>query len=190
MASTLIRSVVGHSPFDLLDRRVLLLGVCLGARLLAAAAGAPARRAQTPEIGWYPVELTSKASHDPVLGPLAPRFDALEWHSYELRLPPEATPLAHSTDRLQANRIGDVAWGIQSHAEVTLQDFESWLDHHGRLGDLADVTAEELRALTQARIAGWNDLGRGLCRRFIGRAATQRRAPPRLSPGSSRNRRQ
>jgi len=62
----------GHPPFDPLNRRVPLLGVRLGTRLLAAAAGAPARRAHTPEIGRSPVELTWKASHDPVLGPLAP----------------------------------------------------------------------------------------------------------------------
>ena len=41
---------------DLLERRVPLLGVCLGAQLLAEAAGAPARRAREPEIGWYGVD--------------------------------------------------------------------------------------------------------------------------------------
>jgi GMP synthase (glutamine-hydrolysing) len=167
---------------DLLGRRVPLLGVCLGAQLLCEAAGAPARRAWEPEIGWHAVELTAAASHDPVLGPLAPGFDALEWHGYELRLPPSATPLARSANCLQAVRIGDAAWAIQFRAEVTLEDFESWLDaprseDHAVAPELAPY---ELGIDTRRRIAAWNELGRGLCDRFLGVATAGRPGEPRL----------
>jgi GMP synthase-like glutamine amidotransferase len=101
---------------ELLERGVPTLGVCLGAQLLAEAAGARPRRAARPEIGWYPVQVAAEAADDPLLGPLAPEFRALEWHSYEFPLPPGATTLAHSAGCLQAYRIGEVAWGIQFHA--------------------------------------------------------------------------
>ncbi len=143
---------------ELLERGVPLLGVCLGAELLAEAAGAPARRMGESEIGWYEVETTAEG--DPLIGPLAPSFDALEWHSYETPLPPGATALAWSERCLQAFRVGDTAWGIQFHAEVRFDDFVVWL----RMYD-GDPTA--LRALTEARIAGWNELGRDLCGRFL-----------------------
>src|SRR5580704_6102923 len=66
---------------DLLELEVPLLGVCLGAELVAEAAGAPARRMEESEIGWYEVETAFKA--DPVVGALPSQFDALEWHLYE-----------------------------------------------------------------------------------------------------------
>jgi GMP synthase (glutamine-hydrolysing) len=163
---------------DLLERGVPLLGVCLGAQLLAEAAGAPARRAREPEIGWYAVETTAAARRDPVLAPLTPEFDALEWHSYEAPLPPGAVALAASPVCLQAYRIGDAAWGIQFHAEVTLADFETWLDEYRNDADAVriglDVAA--LRSETRARIAAWNELGRELCGRFLAVAAERRAA--------------
>ena len=82
---------------ELLKRGVPLLGVCLGAELVAEAAGAAARRAPTPEIGWYEVKTTAEARDDPLLAPLAPHFEALEWHSYQFELPAGSTPLAGAT---------------------------------------------------------------------------------------------
>lgn len=167
---------------DLLGRGAPLLGVCLGAQLLSEAAGAPALPTHEPELGWHAVELTAGAARDPVLGPLAPGFDALEWHSYELRLPAGGTALAHSAAGLQAFRVGDAAWGIQFRAEVTLDDFESWLDEHRRVHPALPprLAPYELRTDTRWRIAAWNELGRGLCRRFLGVAAARRPGRPRL----------
>ena len=75
---------------DLLAREVPLFGVCLGAQILAEAAGVATRRSTVPEIGWYEVELTSAGRDDPVMSPLAPSFEAFGWHSYECPLPPDA----------------------------------------------------------------------------------------------------
>jgi GMP synthase (glutamine-hydrolysing) len=156
---------------DLLDRNVPLLGVCLGSELVAAAAGAETRRAAAAEIGWYQVETTAEAAHDPLLAPLAPAFTALEWHSYEVLLPPRAVALAHSDACLQAYRVGDRAWGIQFHAEVTLGDFESWLDDYRSDPDAAELDVDPLRSRTRDAIADWNRLGRDLCTRFLALAA-------------------
>src|SRR3954451_1429145 len=106
----------------LLSDGVPTLGVCLGAQLVAEAAGAPVRPAGRPEIGWHDVRLTREGRADPLIGPLAPGFEAFQWHSYEFGIPPGATPLARSPVCLQAYRVGEVAWGIQFHAEVSRTD--------------------------------------------------------------------
>jgi GMP synthase-like glutamine amidotransferase len=157
---------------ELLDGRVPLLGVCLGSELVAQAAGGRALRTDTPEIGWCAVETTEEAADDPLMAALAPGFDALEWHSYEVSLPPHAVPLARSSASVQAYRVGTNAWGIQFHAEVTLDDFEAWLDDYRSDPDAvaARLDPETLRSQTRAAIADWNQLGRELCMRFLSAA--------------------
>lgn len=154
---------------DLLERRVPLLGVCLGAQLLAEAAGAPARRASRPEIGWHDVEVTDAGAQDPLLAPLAPRFEAFQWHSYECPLPPGATALARSDVCLQAYRVGDCAWGIQFHAEVSRKDAQAWIDDYRSDEDAVRIglDPDALRRRTHSSIEEWNELGRGLCTRFL-----------------------
>jgi GMP synthase (glutamine-hydrolysing) len=153
---------------DLCQRRVPLLGVCLGAQLVAEAAGGSACRARTPEIGWHEVDMTAEGVRDPVLGSLAPRFTAFQWHSYEFTLPPGATPLARSAVCLQAFRI-DNAMGIQFHAEVSAEDAEAWIDDYRSDEDAVriGVDPDALRERTRASIEEWNELGRALCARFL-----------------------
>jgi GMP synthase (glutamine-hydrolysing) len=154
---------------DLLDRGVPLMGVCLGAQLLAEAAGGSARRASTPEIGWHEVQLTPEGARDPVLGSLAPRFTAFQWHSYEVTLPPGATTLARSDVCTQAYRIGSSAWGIQFHAEVSRTDAEAWIDDYRSDEDAVRIglDPDALRRRTHSSIEEWNELGRALCARFL-----------------------
>lgn len=153
----------------LLARETPLLGVCLGAELLAEAAGGGARAMPRPEVGWHPVTVSDLGATDPLLGPLAPEFLALEWHSYELVLPRGAAALASSPACPQAFRTGSAAWAIQFHAEVTHADLAAWIDQERTSEEAARLgfNAEGLRARTLARIDGWNDLGRLLCARFL-----------------------
>jgi len=154
---------------ELIDRGMPLLGVCLGAELLASAAGGEVARAPQPEVGWYRVQTTHAGGDDPLLAPLAPEFEALEWHSYSFGLPPGGTALARSEAGLQAFRVGARAWGIQFHAEATLRDFESWLDHYRDDDDAVGMglDPDALRAQTRASIGEWNALGRELCAQFL-----------------------
>jgi GMP synthase (glutamine-hydrolysing) len=159
----------------LLERGVPLLGVCLGAQLLAEAAGATPQRSAEPEIGWREVRLSAEGADDPLLGPLAPAFTAFEWHSYEFPLPAGATPLARSDACLQAFHLEEAVWAIQFHAEVTAQDAEAWIDDYRSDEDAVRIglDPEALRAETHSRITAWNALGRELCARFLDVVATR-----------------
>ena len=151
---------------ELLERRVPLLGVCLGIQLIAKAAGAAVYPVPDgPEIGWLPVELTDGADDDPVFSYLPKSFDAFGWHYYTYDLPAGAEELAHSARCNQAYRLGEAAWGIQFHAEVTLETVRSWLDDKEDFP--LDLDRDALWAETQKRIGEWNELGRRLCGSFV-----------------------
>lgn len=161
----------------LLARGMPLLGVCLGAQLLAEAAGAPARRAAAPEIGWIEVEVSDAGATDPLIGSLSPRVRAFAWHSYEFPLPDGAVALARSPTCLQAFRLRETAWGIQFHAEVTAADARHWIDEYQTDPDAVQVGLDPtaLRAETERAIGEWNDVGRAVCERFLNVAAGAQR---------------
>jgi GMP synthase (glutamine-hydrolysing) len=155
---------------NLFLRRVLdtgqpLLGVCLGAQLLAKAAHAEVVPAREPEIGWFEVELTASGRDDPVFRVLPERFEAFQWHYYTHELPAGSVELARSAVCTQGFRLGERAWGIQSHPEVTAVIVESWIaeEPDGEQAGLAEETRE--------RIADWSRLGRELCGAFLDVAA-------------------
>jgi GMP synthase (glutamine-hydrolysing) len=158
---------------ELIERGVPLLGLCLGGQMIAAAAGAQPRRAPEPEIGWFDVELTPEGRSDPLLGPLAPEFEAFEWHSYEFPLPPGAVPLARTDLCLQAFRVGERAWGLQFHPELDAAGLHGWIDDYRADEDAVRLGLDwaALRAASEAKIGAFNRLGRGLCRRWLALAA-------------------
>jgi GMP synthase (glutamine-hydrolysing) len=146
-----------------LDAGVPLLGVCLGAQLLARAAGGSVGPAREPEIGWLAIELTEAGHADPVLGTLPPRLEAFQWHSYTYELPDGGVELAASSVCTQAFRCGS-ARGVQFHAEVTRGMIEAWIVEDG---DELPMPPEELLAETDRRIGSWNEVGRRLCAAFL-----------------------
>jgi GMP synthase (glutamine-hydrolysing) len=158
----------------LLEAGTPVLGVCLGGQLLAKAAGAWVGPAKRPEIGWFPLELTEDADEDPVLGALPRSFDAFQWHFYAFEVPEGGVELARNDVCTQAFRLGEHAWGVQFHPEVTLAQVEGWIDDP----DDPCPDPEGLRAQTRIRIAEWNALGRRLCGAFVEAAeqASLRRA--------------
>jgi GMP synthase (glutamine-hydrolysing) len=113
---------------EALDHDIPILGICLGAQLLAAALGANVRPNSVREIGWYHLEPTAKASTDPLCRHLDGRNHVLQWHAYTFDLPPGAVHLASSpTCPNQAFRYGDRAYGLQFHLEADLPLIKRWL---------------------------------------------------------------
>ncbi|HEX2044521.1 MAG TPA: type 1 glutamine amidotransferase [Gaiellaceae bacterium] len=166
---------------------VPVLGVCLGAQLLARALGAPVRRMPSSEIGWHEVELTPEAGDDALFAGLPARFRAFQWHSYAFAVPPGGVLLARNERCPQAYRAGETAWGVQFHAEVTPESVEDWIES-SRPDEDGALDAAALQTETGERIGAWNRLGGEICRRFlvaaeaaIPRGATTRARSPRSS---------
>ncbi|MCC5793115.1 MAG: gamma-glutamyl-gamma-aminobutyrate hydrolase family protein [Chromatiales bacterium] len=137
-----------------------VLGICLGAQLLARALGAPVTRNGVPEIGWYDVEPTPAAAVDPLFRHFAPRQRIFQWHGDTFAIPRDAVHLARSPDcENQAFRWGDIAYGLQFHLEVDSAMIERWLHTPVNQNDLerlagtidpARISAETPLAIDEA----------------------------------------
>jgi GMP synthase-like glutamine amidotransferase len=133
---------------DALSRGLPTLGVCLGAQLLALAAGGAVHPGPTgPEIGWAPVSLTDQAGEDPLLAGLPSTLTVLHWHGDTFDLPPGAIHLAaNSRYRNQAFRSGPRAWGLQFHLEVDHRAVAAFLGAFGADAAAAGTTPQSIEA--------------------------------------------
>ncbi|WP_343712770.1 type 1 glutamine amidotransferase [Inquilinus sp.] len=106
-----------------------VLGICLGAQLLARALGGTVRHHHTPEVGFTAIEATEAAAADPLLQGLAPLPKLMHWHYDTFDLPQGATLLA--TNPVCANQAfsaGPGLYGLQFHLEVSADIVEGWVE--------------------------------------------------------------
>ena len=143
------------------------IGVCLGAQLLARAAGAWVGPAAAAEVGWFSVEVNDEGAADPVLRALPRRVDAFQWHYYTFELPDGAVELARSEAVRQAYRLGERAWGIQFHAEVDRRMLDRWFREGA---SELPKPIDEIRAETDRLLGGWNEHGHALSTAFLDEA--------------------
>ncbi len=126
---------------EALDRDMQVLGICLGAQLLARALGGQVREGTTKEIGWYPVSLTQEGSADPVMSCFEGTETIFQWHNDYVELPEGATSLANSEIcPIQAYKYGQNAYGFQFHLEVDEPLIERWLTVPVNVAELSTVT--------------------------------------------------
>ena len=97
-----------------------VLGICLGAQLLAEALGAEVHRNAHREIGWFPVRLQTGAETHPLLGGWPAEVEVFHWHGDTFIVPPGAVLLARSAACTnQAFALGERVLGLQFHLETT-----------------------------------------------------------------------
>lgn len=126
---------------------VPVLGVCLGAQLIAKACGARVVKAPRPEIGWFPITLCDAATHDPAFAGLPRECTVLHWHEDMALLPEDAVLLASSAAcPHQAFRVGS-ALALQFHVEITHAMLADWTADKPALRHIADEHARFASAL-------------------------------------------
>ena len=112
---------------DVVEEGRPLLGICLGAQLLAAALGAQVYRGTVPEIGGGEISLTAEGVKDPVLGGGSVMVPVIHWHEDTFELPSSTVHLARSTCYPnQAFRAGRYAYAFQFHVEVDRAIAAAW----------------------------------------------------------------
>ena len=146
---------------DALDRELPILAICLGAELLAEAAGAKSYSCP-PQYGYWPVSLTDEGTHDPLLAGLPRRFDAFQAHGFATELPDGALALAHAGEELQAFRVRDRAWGLQFHPEPTEEMITGWLQFLGPPMEKQGMQPEDVAAQSRRDVPVWSELGAGI----------------------------
>lgn len=145
-----------------------VMGICLGAQILARAWGGTPRIGAAPEYGFVPLHPTDAACGDPVLGAVPPGTSFMQWHDDTYDLPPGATLLMRSeTCRNQIWRAGNVTYAFQAHIEVTAPILIAWGMMRMQLtGD--DSAPALLRAASDRHLPAADRAARVVASRFAG----------------------
>ena len=155
-------------------RDMSVLGICLGAQLLAKALGGQVSRNEVREIGWCDIEMTDQGRRDPVLSAFAPVQEVFQWHEDGISLPPDVDVLARSpASPVQAFRHGEHVYGFQFHLEVNSPLIERWLTvpaHRETLeAERGRVDPDAVRRQTATSIGPLERLSRETFLRWIDR---------------------
>ncbi len=159
---------------EAIERGMSILGICLGAQLLAKALGGTVSRNETREIGWYDVEMTEAGREDPVLSSFAPRQEVFQWHEDGISLPVGVELLAGSpASPVQAFRYGERAYGFQFHLEANQPLIERWLSVPAHAQVLTEeeghIDADAIRNQMSASVGRLQELSHETFSRWIDR---------------------
>lgn len=139
---------------EALNKDIPILGICLGAQLLAHVLGADVRKNHTKEIGWYEFDLTAEGKEDPLFNHFNQQEKIFQLHGDTFDIPASAVHLATTaTCPSQAFRYGNKVYGLQAHLEADLSMIHRWLDNpinQQEINSSADLfSIEKIRAETQ-----------------------------------------
>ncbi len=163
---------------EALQRDMSILGICLGAQLLAKALGGNVLADAGREIGWHSVDVTDAGQNDPVLSTFGKRKEVFQWHDDVIELPAGTDHLARSENcPVQAFRHGEHAYGFQFHLEVDAALIERWLNVPQHQSELADgrVDPEQIRGRIDASIEPLISLSNSTFGRWVERFEIQPR---------------
>ncbi len=156
-----------------IDEAVPVVGICLGAQLIAAALGTMVYHGRVKEIGWSPISITPYGQVDSLLGYLPENATVFQWHGDGFELPSGAIRLASSVNyENQAFRLGKNIYGLQFHLEVTPRMIARWIDERSK--DLAQapyILPDKILADTQNYAPTLKYYGERFLSEFVRRVA-------------------
>ena len=155
------------------DRAVL--GVCLGAQIVARACGAENLLGRPVEFGWHKVRTTEAGRADPVLSAIGKSAPLFHWHSDTFTLPPQSLHLAASERTPnQAFRVGRAVYGIQFHFEAGTELVAEWSELCAdEIGDVDPGWRARHLLEAERHGAAANSAGLALARAWVARAAAK-----------------
>lgn len=122
---------------EAIAQQKVVLGICLGAQLVADALGGKVFKNPYKEIGWYPVRLTPETKNSAIFRPLPAQFIAFHWHGDTFSIPPGGIRIAESDGcPNQAFEYHGRVIGLQFHLESSLESIQGLIQNCGdELGD-------------------------------------------------------
>ena len=139
---------------EAIQRGKSVLGICLGAQLIAKALGAKVFKASAKEIGWYDVSLTKIGSQDPLFSTLPKTFPVFQWHEDTFEIPKAGKLIATSNPiPHQGFRYGEKVYGLQFHLEVTEEMIQEWMEtYEEEFGGIQTPPSSRTEILTETEI--------------------------------------
>jgi len=123
-----------------------LLGICLGGQLLSKACGGRISKSPVKEIGWRTVELTREGMNDLFFQKLPKTFKVFQWHDDAFEIPKGTTHLAKARlCKNQAFKVGNNAYGLQFHIEVTKDMIDTWVEDEERKTDRKKILGDTIK---------------------------------------------
>lgn len=149
------------------DYGIPYLGICLGSQLLSKACGSTVGQSPAPEIGFYEIRLTESGKKDPLFQGLNKSFDVFQWHSDMFFVPKDGHWLAVSDIcPNQAMRIGECAYGLQFHFEVTDNNIREWAEKYWADDPKASEKIAKLMADYKRREKNYLAMSETICSNF------------------------
>jgi GMP synthase (glutamine-hydrolysing) len=161
---------------DALRRGIPVLGVCLGAQLVAHVLGGRVFRLPRRMLSWEALELTPAGAADPILGAIPDGAHGLHFNEDGFDLPPGAVELVAPGTRgsCAAFRHGESAWGVQFHPEIGPASLDHWYAHWPTALAEAGVAEADARAADARRLPAQPALAKAIFGGFARYAAGAR----------------
>jgi GMP synthase (glutamine-hydrolysing) len=164
-----------------------VLGICLGAQLLAKALGAKVYPNQVKEVGWYQIGLTPHADHDTLFEGCRKTISVFHWHGDTFDLPPNSVRLAEGPlCRNQAFRYGRSAYGLQFHIEMTQELIDSWIEKAIERREFENTPYIDLEKIRE-QMAMELPILKALAHKVLGRFGQLCREKQRMVPKNSKS---
>lgn len=150
-----------------------ILGICLGAQLIAKALGSKVFKSPVKEIGWYDVRLTEIGLKDSIFSKLPKIFPVFQWHEDTFEIPRNAKLIVTSSSvPHQAFKYRKNVYGLQFHLEVTEEMIKEWIDNYceGPCSSESSISSKDKMLLeTSIHIENYTQRGMEFFKEFFSR---------------------